>query len=252
MRIAHALWALALLAIGSAPLPGTDLSKIDRTIGKEPVYKSKPMYCLLVFGPEANTRVWLVLDGETLYVDRNGNGNLTEDGERLEPRKAAFNQTAPGAPPRMFQHYFKVGDIAAADRKTKVGSLQLYFLGTAKDAVHENKCFIDVGAQRADDVRFAGRTAAPILHFAGPLTFRLFEPAHFVLGQEPSPLNIKDSANWLRVSAGTPGLGNGPTFVGFTHDDTRKENQKLEAQADIDFPCKDGLTKRISFKLTDT
>ena len=245
MRIAHALWALALLAIGSAPLPGTDLSKIDRTIGKEPVYKSKPMYCLLVFGPEAKTRVWLVLDGETLYVDRNGNGNLTEDGERLEPQKATY-----GAPPRMFQHYFKVGDIAAADRKAKVGSLQLVFWGTAKDAVHENKCFIDVGAQRADDVLFAKRTAAPILHFAGPLTFRLFEPAHFVLGQEPRPLNLKDSANWLRVHTGTPGLGNGPTFVPYIHDGTRKENQKLEAQANIDFPCKNGLTKRISFKLT--
>src|SRR5439155_24294253 len=153
MRIAHALWTLALLAIGSAPLPATDLSKIDRTIGKEPVYKSKPMYCLLVFGPEAKTRVWLVLDGETLYVDRNGNGNLTEDGARLEPFFRHSNQPFT---PRLFQHWFKVGDIAAADRKTKVGSLQLYFLGTAKDAVHENPCVIAVGTQRAEDVRFAG------------------------------------------------------------------------------------------------
>src|SRR5438067_566227 len=39
-----------------------DLAKIDRTIVKEPAYKSAPKYCLLVFGPEAATRVWLVLD----------------------------------------------------------------------------------------------------------------------------------------------------------------------------------------------
>ena len=28
-----------------------DLTKIDRTIAKEPAYKNKPRYCLLVFGP---------------------------------------------------------------------------------------------------------------------------------------------------------------------------------------------------------
>ncbi len=62
-----------------------DYAKIDRTIAKRPTYQSKaPKYCLLVFGPEADTRVWLVLDGEVLYVDRNGNGDLTEDGERAQ------------------------------------------------------------------------------------------------------------------------------------------------------------------------
>jgi hypothetical protein len=61
-----------------------DLSKIDRTIKKEPKYKGKPKYCLSVFGPEAKTCVWLVLDGDVLYVDRNGNGDLTEEDERVE------------------------------------------------------------------------------------------------------------------------------------------------------------------------
>jgi hypothetical protein len=49
------------------------------------VYETKtPKYCLLVFGPEAKHRVWLVLDGDTLYVDKNGNGDLTEVGERIK------------------------------------------------------------------------------------------------------------------------------------------------------------------------
>jgi hypothetical protein len=61
-----------------------DLARIDRRIGKEPRYVSKtPRYCLLVFGPQARDRVWLVLDGDTLYVDRNGNGDLTEEGKRV-------------------------------------------------------------------------------------------------------------------------------------------------------------------------
>ena len=64
------LTALLTLLACLAPLAAQDLSKIDRTIAKEPVYQSKNVkYCLLVFGPEAKHRVWLVHDGEVLYVD---------------------------------------------------------------------------------------------------------------------------------------------------------------------------------------
>ena len=74
------LWAVGLGHAGQA-----DLGKIERTIRKEPAYQTKsPKYCLLVFGPDAKTKVWLVLDGDTLYVDRNCNGDLTEEGERVE------------------------------------------------------------------------------------------------------------------------------------------------------------------------
>jgi len=74
--------AAMLLILGSAG--AADLTKVDRTIGKEPAYQSKPKYGLLVFGPEAKHRVWLVLDGDRVYVDKNGNGDLTEEGERVE------------------------------------------------------------------------------------------------------------------------------------------------------------------------
>jgi hypothetical protein len=52
---------------------------------KKPRYANEPRYALLVFGPKREQRVWMVLDGTTLYVDRNGNGDLTEPDERLEP-----------------------------------------------------------------------------------------------------------------------------------------------------------------------
>jgi hypothetical protein len=69
-----------------------DLAKTDRRIAREPSYTAKrPLYGLYVFGPQAATRVWAVLDtsGEgkaeydVLYFDRNANGDLTEPGERL-------------------------------------------------------------------------------------------------------------------------------------------------------------------------
>lgn len=51
----------------------------------EPKYRNEPRYALLVFGPQRKQRVWMVLDGTTLYVDRNANGDLTDPNERLEP-----------------------------------------------------------------------------------------------------------------------------------------------------------------------
>src|SRR5262245_59581048 len=85
------LWSALFLS----PAVAADLTKIERVICKEPIYQSKsPKYCLLVFGPEAETRVWLVLDlvsepweadggKNALHVDRNGNGDLTERGKRV-------------------------------------------------------------------------------------------------------------------------------------------------------------------------
>src|SRR5262245_7872130 len=79
------LWTVIAVLAVHLPVYAADLSKIDRKIGKEPAYESqsKPKYCLVVFGPEAKTRVWLVLDGDVLYVDRNGDGDLTGEDERI-------------------------------------------------------------------------------------------------------------------------------------------------------------------------
>src|SRR5438874_13701629 len=81
--------ALGCLAAGQpAEAAAADLTKVERAIRKEPEYKTKaPRYCLLVFGPKADYRVWLVLDGDTLHVDRNVNGDLTEAGESTGPQQ---------------------------------------------------------------------------------------------------------------------------------------------------------------------
>jgi hypothetical protein len=77
----YPLWpAIACFALWSLPAYAVDLSKIDRRIVKEPAYQTKtPKYCLLVFGPEAKHRVWLVMDGDRLYVDKSGTGDLTDE-----------------------------------------------------------------------------------------------------------------------------------------------------------------------------
>src|SRR5262249_40647795 len=76
-----------------------DLAHIDRKIAKEPQYQNKPKYALAVLGPEAQFKVWLVSDGDVLYVDKNGNGDLTEAAERFVRKEGGQ------------ELQFKVGDI---------------------------------------------------------------------------------------------------------------------------------------------
>jgi hypothetical protein len=98
----------------SAGLADADPPKIDRTLSKEPAYRSKaPKYGLLVFGPAGKDRVWLVLDGDALYVDRNGNGDLTEPGEKVAAEKR------PGSDPAEDGHSFNVGDLTVGGRTHK-------------------------------------------------------------------------------------------------------------------------------------
>ena len=87
-----------------------DLKEVDRRAPKEPAYTSKrPLYGLLVFGPEAKPRVWMVLDRskpdagpyDVLYVDLDADGDLTEPGSAGRPggrRKRTLPASGPEGP----------------------------------------------------------------------------------------------------------------------------------------------------------
>ncbi len=80
-------------------------------IVKEPAYQTKaPKYGLLRFGPKGEDRVWLVLDGDTLYVDRNGNGDLTEPAKKIAPVKN------PGRDPQEDGYTFDAGTLTIGGR----------------------------------------------------------------------------------------------------------------------------------------
>src|SRR5262249_28662373 len=59
-------------------------------------------------GPGTRDRVWLVKDGDTLYVDRNGNGDLTDPGEKIAPRKGGSAEDG---------HVFEIPDLILGGRK---------------------------------------------------------------------------------------------------------------------------------------
>jgi len=251
MRILSILPALMLIPATTASARGADvdLSKIDRSIAKEPAYWNRPKYCLLVFGTEAKFRVWLVLDGDVLYVDRNGNGDLTEQDDRVVPEKP--DNGSPGltlTEPDGTRHtYLTVAPQKDGGRAISVKSETKYL-------------------QRSGSVTFAGRAKeAPILHFNAPVSI-LFSSAvpheqrgwseppaaggrvRLPLGKDyPVPGDRpKERVVGLSAVMGTPGLGEG-TFVTYKAHDIQGQNDPRVA-VEAAFPNLDARAEPIVAK----
>jgi hypothetical protein len=233
MKFIHVLPAI-FLALGADAAFAADLTKVDRTIAREPVYQSKtPRYCLLVFGPEAKTRVWLVQDGDTLYVDRNGNGDLTEPGERVSAKKGEATDPAEGV------FYFEAGEIRDATfvhKNLQLNILKIDYLAGRDEFIKQvlaknpktrgcllgidvetpGRTGIGIGGRIEQRVflfdtnglfQFAERVAdAPIVHFGGPLQVSLFGKHKMTAGRETDVV----------LGVGTPGVGPGTmAWVGY-------------------------------------
>jgi hypothetical protein len=99
---------LVALMTADRPVYAVNLGKIDRTIGKEPKYQWKPQYCLVVLGPEAKTRVWLVLDGNVLYASGK-DCELTKVVERSEEEEG-YVVRVPGIAHGMIVRAIRNGD----------------------------------------------------------------------------------------------------------------------------------------------
>jgi len=246
MNQRYTLLAAMLFCILPTTTQAVDLTTIDRSSKKEPSYQSEsPRYCLLIFGKEVRTRVWLIVDGQRLYIDRNGNGDLTEPGELIESNTIAesFEQILKADEMTGHKNYrtissFDVDQIREANGPTVHEDLEL--------SVYDHdrfSCSIDLASGRYQSVggrwshpkpRLATRPQdAPIIHFDGPVTFARHEPTLFLTRRTTG---IGDRT--IRVWIGTPGLGEGTfarhstlTFLG--GDDHRM------VTADFEFPGND-------------
>ena len=231
-RVLLLLLACTVLA---EPAWAVDLRTIDRTIKKEPRYDGTPSYCLLVFGPQAKERVWLVLDGDTLYVDRNGNGDLTEPGERfkLPPypvrhlpsqlRTVTVGELRVGRPlgwlevhttrlhPQLKPRTASEKKLVEQYRKIPGGtSVALTITGLAVaprrgSQPYAKRITQSAGRDREGELGFAaGPQDAPIVHFDGPLRITLPDQEQFLA-------HGKEGVD-LQAAVGSPGLGKG-TFA---------------------------------------
>lgn len=176
---------LLLFVVLSEPLfcavaRATDYSKVDRRIAKEPPYHSLPKYALLLFGKEAAFRIWVVLDGQTLYLDRNADGDLTGKDERFNRIEDCRNVEI-HAPDKSSYRITHVHLLRASNQESLM--------------VH-----IDIqgrlGYRQYCDVELKGRAGeAKIAHFDGPLTmgprtvyWKVPADLALVMGDKPTDL----------------------------------------------------------------
>jgi hypothetical protein len=171
---------------------------------------------LLVFGPEAKVRIWLVLDGDALYVDRNGNGDLTEPGNRIDPHLAMHN--SPERPDMKIMRDFSLRRPVKDGRPEGepifpcVPDLFWFYVSHFIPADEREDALADsfrkkpfrvaigiMGHGEDSSLVFASRPGdAPILHFDGPRQLALHpysQPMH------------RGETSWLEVELRTPGLG---------------------------------------------
>lgn len=111
MRLLRLIVVLAA-GLTAGPAAAADLAAIDRTIKKEPAYTGTPAYLLLAFGPAADP-VWVVADGDTLYVDRNGDGDLTGADEKVAAAKDGRGD------PAAYGYSFDAGEVRVGGRVHK-------------------------------------------------------------------------------------------------------------------------------------
>jgi len=202
MRRVIAILMLASL-LGGVPIFGADLSKVDRTIRKEPAYQSKPSYCLLVFGPEANTRVWLIQDGDRIYVDRNSNGDLTESGESFSPSKREEFTTTVDDKPALYRTWiYSIGDIVPADKSGRHTEFKLtrYRVG---DPPAQYVVSLKVNGQIQQYAGWApilceSREEATVVHFGGAVIAQPIRDKQLSLSSKNLELHLRFA---------TPGLG---------------------------------------------
>jgi hypothetical protein len=176
----------------SVPAARSILNGVERTILKEPKYVSSPRYALLVFGEKAESKVWMVEDGKTLYVDKNGNSDLTDDGPPIVPTNGGqVGSSSEGIPQGNF-HYV-LDKITPTDGSQHTAfRLRRWTNGAEEDGYGLS---LDVNGRTQ---MYAGWTsfwaaspgAAPVIHFAGPLEPRMLRLKEFVIDSLARRLSI--------------------------------------------------------------
>ena len=211
MPLSRLLPAAMLVAVGLSSTSAADLRKIDRTLQDEPKYNTAaPKYCLLAFGPEAKTTVWLVRDGDVMHVHASPDGKSAKLWRQVKLDSTAFN----------------IGDIWEDEQTCHKNLRYLPHSRRIAFTVMVGGKRQAAGFDRAGKLEFATTAKdAPVVHFNGPLTMDLF--------REQQPLQTGED---LTAVVGTPGIGPG-TFALFFCD---AYPRNAWPKAVIEYPAKDG------------
>ncbi len=214
MSLSHLLAAALLVAAGLTSASAADLGTIDRVLKDEPKYTTRtPKYCLLVFGPEARTQVWLVHEGDIMHVHSSPDGKAAKTWRQVKGSPTSFS----------------LGDVWEEGGKTCHKNLYSAPKGySRKMSIRVDGKTQIAGWDRHGKLEFAASAKdAPVVHFNGPRTLDLF--------REQEPLRSGHQVD-LSVVVGTQGVGPG-TFVPILCNAYPKNAWPT---AVIEYPTKDG------------
>lgn len=178
----------ALLFVGQARASTNVVSYIDRAIVKEPTYQSTPKYSLITFGKSGGARVWMVEDGNRLFVDKNGNGDLTDDGPPIQPGNVRHLDAS------RWDFEYSLDAITPPD-----GSRHTSFIlrrWNYNDKEDSYGLSLSVNGRLPMYSGWFGtfwstnRAQAPVMHFGGPFTPRLLRRKEFTIGERNQRLSL--------------------------------------------------------------
>jgi hypothetical protein len=231
MRLTCAILMLIGFLFGSPPQAVPDLSKVDRTIVKEPSKLSQPRSCLMVFGRRAEVRIWMIKDGERLYVDRNANGDLTEPDESFAPtERRQFTTMQDGKPAPYRELKYDIGDLTPDHGSHKHTRLEMtqYQTGDASPDVVLS-VFVDGSIKEYagwSPLFYETRERAGIVHFGGPMSV---QPIRY------RSISRSAASPELHVRFGTPGLER-TTFASLAYEAVP---ESIHPSAEIEWPRAD-------------
>ena len=216
------------------------LGHINRTLIKEPKYESAPKYSLMVLGSSGDVKVWMIEDGRRLFVDKNANGDLTDDGPPIKPssmRNIGSNN---------WDFSYLLDAITPTNGSRHINfQLRRWNYGESEDSYGLS---LSVDGQLPMYAGWFGtfwspqRETAPIIHFGGAFTPKLLRL------KESNPFAIGSGRRRLSLGFINPGSGAGAQ----SRLSIEALSRDLVPKLNIDWPTADGSPAlRTSHPLTE-
>ena len=188
------LFAISSAVVCAMPLadesPGTKTPEhLHRTLLKEPTYESTPKYSLLVLGGSGDSQpVWMVEDGRRLFLDRNANGDLTDDGAPIRPDKLQKLGKD------RWDFKYLPAEITPADGSRHTDFvLRRWNYGEKEDSYGLS---LSVGGEMPMYAGWSGtfwsesREKAPVIQFGGPFSLKVLRRKEFAVGETRERLSL--------------------------------------------------------------
>ena len=164
------------------------VSHFDHTIIKEPTYQSTPKYCLIALGNSGDVKVWMVEDGKRLFVDKNANGDLTDDGPPIEPSNVR-NLDA-----NRWDFEYLLDAITPTNGSRSTSFVLRRWNYNEKEDSYGLSLSVDghmpMYAGWFGTFWSTNREKAPVIHFGGPFTPKLLRRKEFTLGEKQQRLSL--------------------------------------------------------------